>query len=292
MRHAPSRRGLAIGVAGVGLVLLVAALLTHRVAAPVPKRPPAAVAPVAEPSPLPALLREAEAELLALCAERDRLLETRKELGRTSEAALEAAHLEIAKHLRDGERSYAAGQFEKALREFERADFKVRNVPYEVPSLAELRPLIGSSIAKAKAALAGAAPPPAGVADEHYRLAEGRFQAGDYEGAEAECGKALAIDPRHAAAGALRLEVRFLLGRGQTEEARKASVARRSQTLAEMDDAQARGVALTQAGDLDGAEREFRKILEYAKWMPRDAEFQSRREAAILHLERVQAARR
>jgi tetratricopeptide (TPR) repeat protein len=279
-------------VAAVGLALLAGALLTKRDERPVVRKAPPRPAPVPEAtsvSPTSGLLRAAEEELLALCAERDRLFETRKELAgsRADAVRIETAQVEIAKHVRDGERSYAAGQYEKALREFERADFKIRSVPYEVKSLVELQPLIRAWVDKAKAALAGGPPPSVVAADEHYRQGERLFQASDFARAEAECAKALEADPNHAPARALRMEVGFLLGKGGG-----SSVVPRPEALVEMNGAYDRGAACFNAGDLDAAEREFRKVLELAKWAPRDAEAASRRESAIRMLERVQAARR
>lgn len=136
-------------------------------------------------------------------------------------------------------------------------------------------------------------------ADEHYRLAERSFQAGDFSRCEVECEKALKLAPGHAPANALWLEVQFILGRGrqtpQTEEYdkyMKLAVVRHEQTILEISNAFNRGTSSYNMGDYDAAEREFRKILEYAKWMPTGVELESRRRQALDMLERTKESRR
>ncbi len=136
-------------------------------------------------------------------------------------------------------------------------------------------------------------------ADEHYRLAERYYQAGDFEKAELECEKALKLNTDHAPAHALWLEVQFILGRAKAtpraqeyERYRDEAVVRHEQTLLEIDHAFARGTAAYNVGDYDDAERAFRKILEFAKWMPTGVELETRRRQALEMLERTKEARR
>jgi tetratricopeptide (TPR) repeat protein len=50
-------------------------------------------------------------------------------------------------------------------------------------------------------------------ADEHYRLAERYYQAGDFEKATLECEKALQLNSSHAPSKALFHEIQFIIGR-------------------------------------------------------------------------------
>ncbi|HXX94028.1 MAG TPA: tetratricopeptide repeat protein, partial [Planctomycetota bacterium] len=136
-------------------------------------------------------------------------------------------------------------------------------------------------------------------ADEHYRLAERYYQAGDYEKAAVECEKALQINGNHAPARALHLEVEFLLGRGKVnatsmeyDRYMREALVRHQQTLVEIDNAMASGQRLYNLGEYDKAEREFRKILEYAKWMPTGIELETRRRQALDMLDRSKGSRR
>jgi type II secretory pathway component GspD/PulD (secretin)/tetratricopeptide (TPR) repeat protein len=138
----------------------------------------------------------------------------------------------------------------------------------------------------------------ASQADEHYRLAERYYQAGDFEKAELECEKAIQINPNHAAAQALVTEVRFILGKGGATPASREydkymqeAIVRHQQTLVEIDNAHARGTRHYNRGEYDAAEREFRKILEYAKWMPTGVELETRRRQALDMLERTKESR-
>ena len=45
---------------------------------------------------------------------------------------IEQAQIEITKHVRDGERYLNARMYEQAVKEFENAEFKILNIPYEV----------------------------------------------------------------------------------------------------------------------------------------------------------------
>ncbi len=131
------------------------------------------------------------------------------------------------------------------------------------------------------------------AADEHYRQAERYLQAGDFEKAEHASGEALRLDPGHAGANALFLENQFILGRGKATPPsedmalyRQHALVRHQQVLLEVDQAQARGMRAYERGDLAGADREFRTILEYAKWMPAGAELETRRKDALDMLNR------
>ncbi|HYE98054.1 MAG TPA: hypothetical protein VEJ18_04040 [Planctomycetota bacterium] len=63
---------------------------------------------------------------------------------------VEQAQIEITKHVRDGERFLNARMFDKAIKEFEDAQFKIQNIPYEVKAMNDLLPLVKESIVKAK----------------------------------------------------------------------------------------------------------------------------------------------
>jgi type II secretory pathway component GspD/PulD (secretin) len=63
---------------------------------------------------------------------------------------IEQAQIEITKHVRDGERYLNARLYEQAVKEFENAEFKIQNIPYEVKAMNELLPLVKDSIVKAR----------------------------------------------------------------------------------------------------------------------------------------------
>ncbi|HEX7899873.1 MAG TPA: hypothetical protein VF950_19040, partial [Planctomycetota bacterium] len=63
---------------------------------------------------------------------------------------IEQAQIEITKNVRDGERYLNARMYEKAIKEFEDAEFKIRNIPYDVKAMNDLLPLVKESIVKAK----------------------------------------------------------------------------------------------------------------------------------------------
>ena len=139
----------------------------------------------------------------------------------------------------------------------------------------------------------------ASQADEHYRLAERYFQAGDFEKAEIECEKSIQLNTSHAPAKALHLEIQFILGRHKVtpstqeyDKYMKEALVRHQQVLIEIDEARGRGTRFFNRGEYNHAEREFRQILEYAKWMPTGVEFESRRREALQMLERTKSSRR
>ena len=136
-------------------------------------------------------------------------------------------------------------------------------------------------------------------ADEHYRLAERYYTAGDFEKATIECQKALQLSPNHAPARALFTEVQFILGQGKatpvTEEYdkfMKEALVRHQQLLIEIDNAYERGKRDYNMGEYDQAEREFRKILEFSKWMPTGVELETRRKSALDMLEHTRESKR
>ncbi|HLY09749.1 MAG TPA: tetratricopeptide repeat protein, partial [Planctomycetota bacterium] len=139
----------------------------------------------------------------------------------------------------------------------------------------------------------------ASQADEHYRLAERYYTAGDFEKAEIECQKALELSSNHAPARALYTEVQFILGKGKATPATKEydsfmqeALVRHQQLLIEIDNAFERGKRDYNMGEYDQAEREFRKILEYAKWMPTGIELETRRKSALDMLEHTRESKR
>ena len=139
----------------------------------------------------------------------------------------------------------------------------------------------------------------ASQADEHYRLAERYYTAGDFEKAEIEAQKALQLSSNHAPARALLTEVQFLLGKGKATPASqeydsfmKEALVRHQQLLIEIDNAFERGKRDYNMGEYDQAEREFRKILEFAKWMPTGIELETRRKSALDMLEHTRESKR
>ena len=63
---------------------------------------------------------------------------------------IEQAQIEITKHIRDGERYLNARMYEQAVKEFESAEFKIVNIPYEVKAMTDLLPSVKDSIVKAR----------------------------------------------------------------------------------------------------------------------------------------------
>jgi Ca-activated chloride channel family protein len=255
----------------------------------------------------------------------------------------EQAQIEITKHVRDGERYLNARMYEQAAKEFENAEFKIENIPYEVRAMNELLPLVKDSIVKtrnariledhrteeamkrmaeAEASAHEGAKPGAGSeweerlnklksnfavteqakvtpAEEHYRLAERYYQSGDFEKSTLETQKALQASPNHAPSRALYTENQFVLGQGKAipstleyDQFMSESLVRHQQLLIEIDNAFERGKRNYSQGDLGQAEREFRTILECAKWMPTGIELEARRRAALDMLDRTRGAAR
>ncbi len=65
-------------------------------------------------------------------------------------ARIEQAQIEITTHIRTGERYYNAKMFDKAIEEFETAQFKIMHIPYDVKAMQDLLPSVNDYINKAK----------------------------------------------------------------------------------------------------------------------------------------------
>jgi len=252
--------------------------------------------------------------------ERMKRLDEGESDGKSARKAAERAEIEAVERFRAGERMLAEGRYREAVQAFEAAERGASKelLPKVRESLGEARlaakfvqPQTASEweflLSRLKAAYEVGEQAKASQADERYRLAERYYHAGDLEKAALECEKALALHPRHAAATALRLEVDFILGRGAptpaTQEYSKffqSALVRHQQTLVEVDNALERGRRMEASGDRAAAEREYRKVLEYAKWMPTGVELETRRKdaQALLHgrtadeQERIRASQR
>src|SRR5262245_43149892 len=134
--------------------------------------------------------------------------------------------------------------------------------------------------------------------EEHYRLALRYYDAGEFEKAEQECQKALSLNPEHGPSHALMIEVQFALGKGRVtpqsaefDEIIKTATARQQAVIFEIREAMENGVRSYNLGNYDDAERHFRTILEYAKWLPTGVELEKQREHAADLLERTKLAR-
>ena len=134
--------------------------------------------------------------------------------------------------------------------------------------------------------------------DEHYRLALRYYDAGEFDKAENECQKALSLNPGHGAAQALMLEVQFALGKGRVtpqslefEQIIQMAHARQQQVIFEIRESLDNGIRSYNLGNYDDAERHFRTILEYAKWLPTGVELEKQRQHAAELLERTKLAR-
>jgi Flp pilus assembly secretin CpaC/tetratricopeptide (TPR) repeat protein len=201
---------------------------------------------------------------------------------------------------------FAAGCSSSETRQAEPARDRDREpaaVKAEVAPAEAAKPQSGSEweelLNKLKANYAVTEQQKASQADEHYRLAERYFQAGDFEKSEIECQKAIQLSANHAPSRALLTEVQFVLGKGkatpQTAEYDKfmhEALVRHQQLLIEIDNAYERGKRSYNMGEYDQAEREFRKILEFSKWMPTGVELETRRKAALDMLEHTKESKR
>jgi hypothetical protein len=65
----------------------------------------------------------------------------------------EQQRLEITNHVIQGTRFLDAKLYASALREFENAEFKIRNMPYDVKSVSELLPRVRALAARAKSSI-------------------------------------------------------------------------------------------------------------------------------------------
>jgi Ca-activated chloride channel family protein len=127
----------------------------------------------------------------------------------------------------------------------------------------------------------------ASQADEHYRLAERFYTAGDFEKAEIESQKAIQLSSDHAPARALNTEIQFMLGKGKAtpssgeyDRFMKQGLVGQPNLQEEIDRTLVAGERLKAAGDLAGAERELRKVRELSKWMPSAPGWESRAQKA------------
>jgi hypothetical protein len=66
---------------------------------------------------------------------------------------VEQQQLEITNHVLHGRRYLDAKMFASALREFENAEFKIRNMPYDVKSMNDLLPNVREGAARARSSL-------------------------------------------------------------------------------------------------------------------------------------------
>jgi hypothetical protein len=72
---------------------------------------------------------------------------------RVAQVTVEQQQLEITNHLLHGGRFLDAKMYSSALREFENAEFKIRNMPYDVKAMNDLLPKVREMIARAKSSI-------------------------------------------------------------------------------------------------------------------------------------------
>ena len=72
---------------------------------------------------------------------------------RVAYVRVEQAQLEITNHILHGARFLDARMYTSALRELENAEFKIRNLPYDVKAMNDLIPKVRSMIARAKSSI-------------------------------------------------------------------------------------------------------------------------------------------
>lgn len=130
-------------------------------------------------------------------------------------------------------------------------------------------------------------------ADGHYRKAEGFFQSGDFEKAQAECANALEANPHQAGAGWLWLEIAFILlpAKPADHYLNHRQPIRHEQVFVEIDTACARGTRAFNQQDYADAEREFVMVLEYIRWLPRTNRVLSRQDKAKEMLSLIKEAK-
>lgn len=138
------------------------------------------------------------------------------------------------------------------------------------------------------------------LAQEHYKLAEKFYQDGKLENAEASAREALKHNPQHAGARALLYEVQILLGRGvegdigyRLRRVMNEVKARQEQVRLEIDEKFNLGMRYYNAGQYEDAERSFRLVIEYAKWVfPPSAQVDTRKQQSIEMLQKTKQATR
>ncbi|HVE43448.1 MAG TPA: hypothetical protein VNM14_26455 [Planctomycetota bacterium] len=72
---------------------------------------------------------------------------------RVAQVTVEQQQLEITNHILHGGRFIDAKMYASALREFENAEFKIRNMPYDVKTMNDLLPKVREMIARAKSSI-------------------------------------------------------------------------------------------------------------------------------------------
>jgi len=72
---------------------------------------------------------------------------------RVARITVEQARLEIENHLLHGKRFLDAGMYSAALRELENAEFKIRNLPYDLKAMNDLLPGIQALKVRAKSSI-------------------------------------------------------------------------------------------------------------------------------------------
>jgi type II secretory pathway component GspD/PulD (secretin) len=138
------------------------------------------------------------------------------------------------------------------------------------------------------------------MAQEHFRLAERFFTEGKLENSEMSAREALRYNPKHAGAMALLYETQVLLGRGQASPLSQQlnSVinqvqAQQQQVRLEINEHFNRGMRFYNTAQYADAERAFRMVVEYSKWVyPPSVEVDTRRQQAVEMLEKTKQASR
>ena len=72
---------------------------------------------------------------------------------RVAQVRVEQQQLEITNHILHGGRFLDARMYKSALREFENAEFKIRNMPYDVKSLNDLLPKVREMASRARSSI-------------------------------------------------------------------------------------------------------------------------------------------
>src|SRR2546428_257433 len=80
--------------------------------------------------------------------------------------------------------------------------------------------------------------------------------------------------------------------RGTARPERRAAGARQEQVILKIRTGMENGLRSYNLGNYDDAELQFRRILEYAKWLPTGVELETQRRQAADLLERTKLARR
>lgn len=72
---------------------------------------------------------------------------------RVAQVTMEQKQLEISNHILHGTRFLEAKMYASALRELENAEFKIRNLPYDVAPMNDLLPKVRAMISQAKSSI-------------------------------------------------------------------------------------------------------------------------------------------